>query len=367
MTGVRLLFLIMVVAPTVFATVYYTLLASDVYITEARVIVKTMSPPSASFGSIAGILHGLGIPEPSTKGAHLVIEHIMSRDVMFELDRKHRLKDYYSSSKWDILQRFDPLGIDPSYENFFENYYKKKVIQAYLDVNSGVLTFRIRTFDSDYGYSIAPDILSISEKFINELNKRSSATALEYFRERLEDTKTRIRRFSDKLVAYMKQSKVVTPQEQIGITLQQIAKLQEQLIIKQFELSKVVSIAPENPKVQNLQREIEELKREIDKGMAILVGKEGSMGGHLVEMELMKAELQLLQKELEANISAYLQAQNQVFLQQLFIERVEEPHKPDAPLEPRRFISILTVFAISFALWGVISLLIAGVKEHREE
>ncbi len=363
----RILFLIIVAIPTFFATIYYTLIATDVYITEAKVIVKTLSSPSTSLGGISGILQSLGIPEPSTKGAYLIIDHIRSRDVMFELDKKYHLKDYYSSSKWDILQRFDPLRIDPSYENFFERYYKDNVIQAYLDTNSGVLTFQIRSADPDYGYGISKDILSISEKFINQLNKRASATALEHFKSQLEDTRNKVRDFSKKIITYMSQTQVVAPQEQIGLTLQQIAKLQEQLISKQLELSRIISIAPQNPKVQNLKREIEEIKKEIDSKMSTLSGKEGSVGAYSVEFELMKHELQLLQRELEANLGAYLQALNQLLLQQLFIERVEEPYKPDAPLEPREFISILTVFAISFAVWGILSLLVAGVKEHREE
>ncbi len=363
----RMLFLIIVVIPTFLGTIYYTFIATDVYITEAKVIVKTLSSQTSTLGGISGILHSLGIPEPSTKGAYLIIEHIRSRDIMFELDKKYRLKDYYSSPKWDILQRFDPLKIDPSYENFFERYYKDKVIQTYLDTNSGVLTFQIRAADSEYGYEISKNVLSISEKFINELNKRSSFTALEHFKTQLEDTRNKVRSFSKRIISYMSQVQVVAPQEQIGLTLQQIAKFQEQLISKQFELSKLFSLAPKNPKIQNIKREIEEIKKEIDTKMAILAGKEGSIGGYSVELELMRADLQLLQRELEANLSAFLQAQNQLLLQQLFIERVEEPRKPDAPLEPRKFISIFTVFSISFAVWGIISLLVAGVKEHREE
>ncbi len=363
----RALFLLIVVIPTFLATIYYTFLATDVYITEAKVIVKTLSPPSTSLGGISGILQSLGIPEPFTKGAYVIIDHIRSRDVMFELDRKYHLKDYYSSSRWDILQRFDPLGIDPSYENFFERYYKDNVIKAYLDTNSGILTFQIMAADPDYGYEISKDILSISERFINELNKRASFTALEHFRTQLEDTRNKVRLFSRRIIKYMSETQIITPQEQIGLILQQIAKLQEHLISKQFELSRLFSIAPMNPKIENLKREIEEIKREIDTKMALLTGKDGSMGAYSVELELLRADLQLLQRELEANLSAFLQAQNQLLLQHLFIERVEEPRKPDAPLKPREFVSILTVFAISFAVWGIISLLVAGVKEHREE
>jgi len=363
----RVLFLIIVVIPTFFAAIYYTLIATDVFITEAKVVVKTLSSPSISMGGLSSILTTLGIPEPSTKGAYLIVDHIKSRDVMFQLDKKHKLKDYYSSSKWDILQRFDSLGIDPSYENFFEYYYKDEVIRTYLDTKSGVITFQIRAADPDYGYEISKDILAINEIFINDLNKRASSTALEHFKTQLEDTREKVGDFSKKIITFMSETQVVSPAEQISLTLQNVAKLQEQLIAKQLELSKILSIAPMNPKIQNLKREIEDIKKEIDSKMFTLAGKESSVGAYSVELELMRSELLLLQRELEANLAAFLQAQNQLLLQQLFIERVEEPRKPDAPLEPREFIAILTVFTISFATWGILSLLIAGVKEHREE
>jgi len=61
---------------------------------------------------------------------------------------------------------------------------------------------------------------------------------------------------------------------------------------------------------------------------------------------------------------AFLRAQNQAYLQHLFIETVESPRVPDAPMEPRKFRNVFITFVVSFALWGILTLFLAGVREH---
>lgn len=81
-------------------------------------------------------------------------------------------------------------------------------------------------------------------------------------------------------------------------------------------------------------------------------------------MELLKMEMQILQKELEVNIASLIQAANQLRLQQFYVERVENPRIADAPVEPRILRNTLTVFAIAFAIWGIVAVLYSGVREH---
>ena len=46
------------------------------------------------------------------------------------------------------------------------------------------------------------------------------------------------------------------------------------------------------------------------------------------------------------------------------IEKISNPKIPDDPVEPKRFQIILGILITSLIIWGVLSLMISGVKEH---
>jgi capsular polysaccharide transport system permease protein len=59
-------------------------------------------------------------------------------------------------------------------------------------------------------------------------------------------------------------------------------------------------------------------------------------------------------------------ARNEAQRQQIYLERIAEPSRPDAAQEPRRLRGILATFLVGLVAWGVISLLLAGVREHQD-
>ena len=52
--------------------------------------------------------------------------------------------------------------------------------------------------------------------------------------------------------------------------------------------------------------------------------------------------------------------------QQLYLERIAQPNLPDSALEPRRLRAIAAVFILGLIAWGVLTMLIAGIKEHQD-
>jgi capsular polysaccharide transport system permease protein len=69
-------------------------------------------------------------------------------------------------------------------------------------------------------------------------------------------------------------------------------------------------------------------------------------------------------KQLAAAMAALEQARSEALRQQLYIERVAQPQVPDSSLEPDRLRGVLTVFVLGLLFWGIISLLVSGVREH---
>jgi capsular polysaccharide transport system permease protein len=59
-------------------------------------------------------------------------------------------------------------------------------------------------------------------------------------------------------------------------------------------------------------------------------------------------------------------ARSDAVRQQLYLERLVQPGLPDKAMEPRRIRSIFTVLAIGLIAWGVVSLILASVREHAD-
>ncbi len=356
-------FIIMVILPTLITLFYNLFIATPFYHSEAKLMVKSLSGQD-SLSGFAGVLRTIGIIEPTTLGPYVVLDYLTSRDFMFALDKQFSIKERYSSSNIDVLQRFDPFKIDPSYENFYRNFYVGNVINVKINPNNSIITVSFRYPDPEYSKSLAEWTLNEVEIFVNKVNERAYETKLKYFVNQVQESREKVKNLADRIKNFLKSTNIVAPEQQAGAILQTVVKLQEQLLLKQLEFARIQSVAPDNPRLEEIKREIDSLQRAIQTNMNKLAREKDAIGPSAVEMELLKMEMQILQKELEVNIASLIQAANQLRLQQFYVERVENPRVADAPVEPRIFRNTLTIFAIAFAIWGIIAVLYSGVREH---
>jgi capsule polysaccharide export protein KpsE/RkpR len=71
-------------------------------------------------------------------------------------------------------------------------------------------------------------------------------------------------------------------------------------------------------------------------------------------------------QQLALSLSALQEARNEARRQRAYVERVAQPSLPDAPLEPRRIRGMVSVLIVGLLAWGILSMLLAGVREHRD-
>ena len=69
---------------------------------------------------------------------------------------------------------------------------------------------------------------------------------------------------------------------------------------------------------------------------------------------------------LASSMSTLELARSEAQRKQLYLERIVQPNKPDSATEPRRIRNIFVTLAVSLIIWGIISLLVAGIREHYE-
>ena len=146
--------------------------------------------------------------------------------------------------------------------------------------------------------------------------------------------------------------------------MQMISKLQDELISSRAQLAQLRSFAPDNPQIPALNERISTIKEEIADQSEIVTGGSKSLASSSVEFQRRLLENELAEKQLASALASLEDAKNEARRQQVYVERIVAPNMPDAPTEPRRLRGVLATLAIGIAAWGILSMLLAGVREH---
>lgn len=357
--GINRLFLVTVVVPTLLAVLYFGLIASDIYISESRFIIR--SPQKQTVTGLGAILQGAGLSR-SQDDTYSVHDFILSRDALRQLNTQLKLDRSYGAG--DFLSRFPELDQDDSFEALHRYYQKQVSLQ--LDTISSISTLRVRSFDAAEAQIINQMLLEMSEILINQLNERSRQDMIRYAQAEVETAEEKALAATLAVSRYRTEKVVFDPEKQSALQLQQVGRLQEELIAAKSQLAQVRILAPNNPQVPVLQRRVGILEAEIQKETAKVAGGERSLSNKAAEFERLALEQAFADKQLATALASLEQARNEAQRKQLYLDRIVEPGRPDVAVEPRRLRNVAATLALGLVAWGVLSLLIAGVKEHQD-
>lgn len=355
------LFVLVVIAPTLLAVLYFGFVASDVYISESRFAVR--SPDRQSAPGLGALLKGAGFSR-SQDDTYMVHDFMHSRDAMGALNLKLPLGNIFGDRHIDILNRFNGMGLDGSSEALFR-YYQARVALD-LDTASSISTLRVSAFSAEDSYRINSLLLEMGERLINQLNERGRQDMVRFATLEVDAAEKAAKAAGAALATFRDDKHVFDPERQSALQLQGVAKLQEELFATKAQLDQVRSISPENPQVPLLQRRVTVVQAEMDAQMAKVVGGNASLTSKTAEFERLSLDRMLADKQLAAAVTSLELARNEAQRKQLYLERIVQPNRPDVAVEPRRLRAILATLLLGLICWAVLTLLVASVREHRE-
>lgn len=361
LNGVNRLFLGTVVVPTVLATLYFGVIASDVYVSESRFVVRSPQRQSQG-GTLSALLQGTGFSR-AQDDTYPVIDYIESRDALGELNRHNYILDAYGNHG-DILSRF-LRQFDDSFEALWK-YYNKRVVTVEFDSTSAITTLQVRSFTSQDAVKINEALLELSEHLINRMNERAARDMVQFARGEVDAAAAKAKDAAAALAAYRKSNTVFDPDRQSALQLQQVTTLQAQLFSAQTQLSQLQAIAPQNPQIPVLKTNIAAVEKQIQEATGGVTGGKGSLSDKAATYTRLQLDSQFADKQLASAMAALENARAEAQRKQLYLERLVQPNQPDVAVEPKRLKSIFEVFALGMIAWGVLSLLLAGVREHHD-
>jgi len=124
------------------------------------------------------------------------------------------------------------------------------------------------------------------------------------------------------------------------------------------------AMAPENPQIPILRVRVSGLSREIDRQLGIVAGNRRSLSATAARYQRLELEREFADKRLAAAMTSLQDARAEARRKQAYVERIAQPSIPDEAQEPRRLRGIFATFVLGVIAWAILSMLLAGVREH---
>jgi BexC/CtrB/KpsE family polysaccharide export inner-membrane protein len=355
------LFLVIVLVPTLIAAIYYLFIAAPIYVSEASFLVRTANQQPT--GGLSSVLQGVGFA-PGSSDAYAVHEFILSRDAVRQLSEHQNLRAVLARPGADFVARFPRPFEGDSNEHLFRAY--RRFVSVGYDASTGVSTLHVETFRPKDSQAIAEALLEGSEQVVNQLNAQAERDAVEQARTEVMDSQNRIAASENAITNFRSREKLIDPSRSSAANQELISRLSEQLASLRAERAGLAASAPQSPQLPGLDNRIKAYQREIDAVQTRVAGQTNSLAPKIGQYERLVLERDFAGHTLTSAMTALETAQQEARRKRLYLQRVVNPSLPDAAMLPQRWRGIGVVFITALMAFGVLVLVLAGLREHRQ-
>lgn len=359
LTGLPWPFLLVVGLPTLLAAIYYLLIASPRYVSEARFIVR--APAQTQPSALGVALQGVGLPGAQTD-AFAVHEYIRSRDGLRDLATHYDVAAMLGRPGTDILSRYPRPWDSRTFEGLHHGYLR--FITVGYDSTTGISTLRVEAFTPADAEGMAETLLRGGESLINRLNMRAATDAVAAAEQAQTEARTRLAAAQQRLIAFRNRERFIDPARTAAEGGKLIGDLMATVASLKADRSQLAAEAPQSPRLPGIDSRIAAFERQIALERAKIAGDAGSLAPQVSAYEDLVQEREFAGQQLTEAAAALVLARQESRRQSLYLERVVNPSRPDEPVEPRRWMALLTVLASALLIYGIGWLVWAGVREH---
>ncbi len=143
-----------------------------------------------------------------------------------------------------------------------------------------------------------------------------------------------------------------------------LAELNKEETTAKTQLADAIKNAPKSPQIGLLKTRIASLDKMIEDERAKITGGGNSVATASTEYERLDLQRKMEEKLAASAVAAREQARLEAQRQQLYLETIAQPNLADYPLYPKRATSFVTLVGSCLLAYGILWLLVAGVREH---
>lgn len=345
--------------PALVTTIYFGFIASDVYISEAKFLVRASSRSEPGGLSILAQSQGFGRAVDET---YAVIEYMESRDAAQLLARENRLREVMSRKGIDFLTRYPNFYSRDNEEQFYRAY--KRMVDIAIDSSTGITTLEINASLASDANAIAKALLEKAERFVNDLNIRAHQDELAFSEDLVKQATQRLEDVERRLAEYRNTQMILDPEKEAGQSMKTLGNLSTEIAKLEASLAQQMAVTPESPTLAPLRERIKAYRAEMTKLQQKLAGDRTSIAQKLQQFEMLTLERELVAKQVTAAVIEMEKARRDAQSQKIYIQTVVEPNVPDQPLKPRRILWVVVMSIASYVLYRICKSLVESTMDH---
>lgn len=339
---------------------YWSLWASDRYVSKATVILQSAKASPVSEFSISSILSG------GTSQHQLLIlrEYLLSTDMLQKLNAKLNLRSHYAASDIDFFSR---LGSADAPLGEFHEYYQDHV-SIEMDDYAGVLRMEVQAFDPQTAHAITTMLLRAGEKRMNQMNRQLAAAQVDFIKTQVQELKNRLKQARDAVLAYQNEHNIISPVGTVETLTKVVAALQSELArLSAHKRALSMTHSSYSSAIQQVNREIDALNEQIQdlrRRMTASGGK--ALNKASAQYKTLQLKLEFARRMYTNALAALETIQVQAASSLKKVAVLQSPTMPQYSTAPERFHNIV-VFAIFAVLAALIAHLLAAiVRDHKD-
>jgi capsular polysaccharide transport system permease protein len=344
---------------------YYFIMAAPLYVSQTSFQVRGREgggggAAAAAMGLLGAIGGGGGSPSTDMSA---IEKYDQSYDMAQKLDQRFHLREIYSRPRLDFLYW---MPRNASREDFLSFY--RKMVKIRTDPDAGTITVDVRAFDPVLAQQMAQAITEISADYINGLSAAVRRDTVRSSEQELVKAEEGARQARLAMTAYQTSTGSIDPLTAAASTSSGMAGMQQQILQARTEMAALLSVnTPNSAPVMQVRARIAGLEQQIvaeQKRIADTAARD-NITQRLREFEGLQITSEYAEKQLVAALTAYDAAKSLASERERFIVPVIAPNLPQTATEPHRFASFFEALFVLVAVYGVVALAIAGIRDHQ--
>lgn len=349
---IPILFVLCFVLPVAAGALYFGLIASDRYVTEARFAIRP-AIGSADKATPDSVGTSSGVPNQMVAQDTLITyEYIGSRPMLETIEAQLPIREWFSRDSIDYFSRFDP---EKPVEKFIR-YWKRRV-GIEVESNSGIMSLTVEAFDPAESLAIAQAVMKEAERMVNDLSVKAREDAVAESTRELRLAEERMTKIRVAVRDLRNRDGVLDAQKANEANIKVVSELRAarinlavQLAIGQRDLG------PEARRIIDIKQQI----RDLDDNIARIERASASqdpeqkrlLSDALTRFEALENDRKNAEKYYQQVLTASERARIIASRQIEFFSPIVQPVKAQSSTEPRRILMISLITAGAAVLFA---------------
>ena len=348
-------FLVFFATPAALAVVYFSLIASSLYTSEARFAVRGGArPPIDTISALTGLASFTQVQD-----SLIVVNYMKSQALVEALDRQLDLRAIFGRDGIDWISRFNA---DDPIEDLVK--YWQQHIKTSIEAPSGIVTMKVSAFSPEEALRIANATVDLSERLVNGLSTRARQDAVTEADAELTRAETRLTNTLAAMRDLRNQQSTLDPQrtaEGIGRLISEL-RLEKIRLEQELSASKQGDVSDSAPQIQIMRARVDVIGEQITSLEQLLTSRDGAeqgtIAGKITRFDELELEQQIAEKQYTLSAAALERARVNAEGKHVYLATFVQPVLPQNSTYPKRALfSLLGIaaaallYAIGMALW----------------